>query len=1016
MTTHLHLRQLPALVMAGALVTFALAPMAASAASRTALPAVLPAAVPAAAPVGKLVPSGCTSGAGAAACDLYAAVGTTTFLGQILPIWGFASSAVGPATAPGPQLVVNQGDVVTVTLHNAIPGESVSLSLPGQSGVSVDGAATVGDDMTGLGNTGTRSYTFTAGTPGTFLYQAGHTANGTRQVAMGLAGALVVLPTSGGPVYDDDAVLVLSELDPALNAAPGTFDMRNYDPRYRLINGKPFPETNVVSTDQGHKVRLRYVNVGALTHSMSVLGAVQAKFAEDGHVLAFTATVVAERVAAGQTMDTLVTMPTGPEAKVAVYDAGTRLSNNGQTTADPKVLAFGGMLSFLDTAAPPPSLDQVGPVSSTITATPNPSNGLADVTVTADVSDATTGGSTVTAAEFVIDDAVTIGPGFGAPMTGAFGTVSVTGVSGVISQATLTALEAGQHVIYVRALDSAGNWGVINSVVFNLPKTGPLTINGSIQDVPTNGQQSIVVYATGDDRAAGGTITDAEYFIDNPNPAVDLRGTAMTRNRVASVVSESAGLSAAQVNALADGLHTIHVRSKNSLGLWGPTLGIDLPVDKQGPVVDGATAGPNPSNGILSDTGNPGYVVVSAAITDAPSTPGLLQSPLVDAEGFIDPVGTPAGGTGFQLVAVDGAFDSTSEAVTGLIPISQIRALANGPHTIAVRGQDAADTWGPLFTFNLTIDKVAPVLGALTATPNPSAGTALLSAPFTEVHTSVNAAEYWFGATDPSIGKATSVAVSFPSAGTVNAEISVLGIPAGTQTVNLRVRDAAGNWSVKATTTFTVTPPLPPNPIFSDDFQSGNVAAWSGGVTGAARLVVNAAAGIPAGAPNVGLQVTESSASRGASYIADNTPTNEATYHAQFALNLNTLTPGSATVTVFQGRTASAQAFAVQIRRNGGNNQIRIVLNRTTGGTSTGGWATLTPNTAAHTIRIDWASATAPDGLLRLTTDGTVRTTLTGNTSSLKLDTVRLGLVAGVVNSTTGVAWFDTFVSTRNTL
>ncbi|MBM0240050.1 multicopper oxidase domain-containing protein, partial [Micromonospora sp. ATA32] len=38
----------------------------------------------------------------------------------------------------------------------------------------------------------TRSYTFTAHRPGTYLYEAGHTALGARQVAMGLVGALVV--------------------------------------------------------------------------------------------------------------------------------------------------------------------------------------------------------------------------------------------------------------------------------------------------------------------------------------------------------------------------------------------------------------------------------------------------------------------------------------------------------------------------------------------------------------------------------------------------------------------------------------------------------------------------------------------------------------------------------------------------------------------------------------------------------------------------------------------------------
>ena len=62
-------------------------------------------------------------------------------------------------------------------------------------------------------------------------------------------------------------MLVLSEIDPALNANPATFDMRSFAPKYRLINGKPFPAADPVSTDQDHKVLLRYVNVGSQTHA-----------------------------------------------------------------------------------------------------------------------------------------------------------------------------------------------------------------------------------------------------------------------------------------------------------------------------------------------------------------------------------------------------------------------------------------------------------------------------------------------------------------------------------------------------------------------------------------------------------------------------------------------------------------------------------------------------------------------------------------------------------------------------
>ena len=209
------------------------------------------------------------------------------------------------------------------------------------------------------------AYTFSAGRPGTFVYEAGHTAGGARQVAMGLAGALVVRSADGSAygarsgypatAYDDDAVVVLSEIDPALNAAPATFDMRSFHPAYRLINGKPYPSTDPVSTDQGHRVLLRYVNVGSQTRSMSLLGGDQTQVADDGHPLRYAESAVTLAVEPRATADTLTTMPTGPEAKIALYEAAGHLDNNGQTTADPLSFAFGGMLTFLDTAAPPPS-------------------------------------------------------------------------------------------------------------------------------------------------------------------------------------------------------------------------------------------------------------------------------------------------------------------------------------------------------------------------------------------------------------------------------------------------------------------------------------------------------------------------------------------------------------------------------------------------------------------------------------------------------------------------------------
>ena len=920
---------------------------------------------------------------------------------------------------------------MSITLHNGIAGENLSLAFPGVPAASFSAGL---DSTVGVGSGGTKTYTFTATRAGTFLYEAGHTANGTRQVAMGLAGALVVRPADGtayGAVtgypdttYADEAVVVLSEIDPALNACPisctadpAGFDMRDFAPKYRLLNGKPYPASDPIGTDQGHQLLLRYVNVGSQTHTMSLLGNDQTQVAQDGHAMKYADTEVAAEVTPGSTADTIVSIPTGSEAKYALYEAGGRLDNNGQTTtALRNDLAFGGMLTFLDTNAPAPSGDNVGPVSSNVKASPNPSNGLADVTVTADLSDATTGNANVDQAEIVIDDPAPLGPGYAIPMNTITPAIDVVGATGTIPQATLAALAPGKHTLFVRAHDTAGNWGVAGGVIFNLPKTGPLTPNGSATPSPANGTLDVAISATGDDSTAGGNIDGAEYFIDN-NTAANGSGTAITPNRLATVVSLDTVIPAGTVAALAasrEGMHHVFVHSHDSLGLWGPTLDIPLPLDTTGPGVVGADVQPNPTNGILTLKAHPGYVVVSATITDANS--GGLQNPVTDAEGFLDTVG--AGGTGFQLLAVDGALDSVSESVYGLIPISQIRSLSNGTHHVSVRGQDSAGNWGPVNTLNLDVDKVAPILGAVSGSQNQTTGAVTLTAPVSE--TTIGIAEFWLGTIDPGIGKGTSV--PFTVGTSITANVPLAGLPSGAQRFNLRVKDTAGNWSNAVNTNVTVRP----NTIFANGFTSANSPfGWSNNTGGP---TVTPAAGIPFGGTNRGLQVTQAGGGTNRTrFVTDTLPTAETSYHASFAFNANTMNSGTnaaSVLTLFEARTAAGgQVLAVQFHKTIATstvpavNQIRMVFPRSTGGTFIGPYVDLPAGD--HTIRVDWVAGPAGGanpGSLRLLLDGVSVTFQTGDTGTQTVGTAVLGLTAGVTNSMVGTAYFDSFASTRFTL
>lgn len=182
--------------------------------------------------------------------------GNTAFM------WGY-SSGFDDFQHPGPVLCVNEGDTVTVILHNTLP-EASSIAFPGQTGVLADGIPAAPEHngqgrLTSLTTTapaagGTVTYSFVADHPGTFLYESG--TDPEKQVRMGLFGALIVRPTAGADhAYNradsrftptEEFMVLLSEIDPYQHQRVEqgrTFNMNNYHPRYWLINGRGFPDS-----------------------------------------------------------------------------------------------------------------------------------------------------------------------------------------------------------------------------------------------------------------------------------------------------------------------------------------------------------------------------------------------------------------------------------------------------------------------------------------------------------------------------------------------------------------------------------------------------------------------------------------------------------------------------------------------------------------------------------------------------------------------------------------------------
>src|SRR5262249_26111774 len=97
--------------------------------------------------------------------------------------------------------------------------------------------------------------------------------------------------------------------------------------------------------------------------------------------------------------------------------------------------------------------DCTGPITTSVAVSPNPAGGAPLPTITASVSDANTGGSTVAGAEFFID--VIGANGTGTAMNAsdsAFNSVT-EGVTKQLTSGQFSALSDGSHTVYVHGRD-----------------------------------------------------------------------------------------------------------------------------------------------------------------------------------------------------------------------------------------------------------------------------------------------------------------------------------------------------------------------------------------------------------------------------------------------------------------------------------------------------------------------------------------------------------------------------------
>jgi len=306
--------------------------------------------------------------------------------------------------------------------------------------------------------------------------------------------------------------------------------------------------------------------------------------------------------------------------------------------------------------------DLQGPQILDLKLDPNPAFTGQSVTLSATVSDQTTGGSQLSSAEYSQDDGANWLPL--AAADGNFDAVS-EGVSVVLQAPS----EAGSATYCVRGTDDKDNTGqksCLTLVVYAPDQEGPSTIDLVADPNPPEASQELLISAVIDDRFTGDSaIQSAEYSLDN--------GVSWQAMQVADGTWDES-VEAVWANAIAPapaGYYDLCVRGQDSNGDTGPKTCLSLLTtapDQQGPVCSELTAEPEPVETRAQ--------LALSAVVDENNTGGtLIQSAQYSLDNGIN---------WSEMIAQDGAFDAVQEVVT----VSLSAPSEAGVYDLCIRGVD----------------------------------------------------------------------------------------------------------------------------------------------------------------------------------------------------------------------------------------------------------------------------------------------------------------------------------------
>ncbi len=175
-------------------------------------------------------------------------------------LWGYNGQM------PGPTIECRQGDRVRIIVKNELP-EPTSIHWHGlEVPNNMDGAG--GHTQRPIAPGETYTYEFTVHQVGTFMYHTGF--NMMKQDGMGLGGIFVIHPEEYKHKVDKDVAIIIHAF--AFHTGNDFPNLTTMDFNWFTFNGKVAPDIDMITVNEGERVRIRFANLSMDSHPIHIHG------------------------------------------------------------------------------------------------------------------------------------------------------------------------------------------------------------------------------------------------------------------------------------------------------------------------------------------------------------------------------------------------------------------------------------------------------------------------------------------------------------------------------------------------------------------------------------------------------------------------------------------------------------------------------------------------------------------------------------------------------------------------